>query len=321
MHLAALWFLVNVVGRVPSQVLFPLAYLGGTLAWHLSSPLQRVTRDHMRHVLGPRARDRDVDRAARACARAAAQGYAAFAHLPHLSPARVHASVIAFDGLDMLLAARDAGQGAVLISAHLGAAEVLTHAAPAFGLDFAVIAEPLRPRRVHDFVQSVRAVPGVRFITADLAGLREARAHLAAGGMLGLLVDRDVLGTGRPFAFFGERALMPTGAVELARRTGVPIIAIWVLREGASRYRLLAERVTLPPATGDRAADVDSGMRALIAALEGGIRRAPGQWTALVPVWSGLAADREASARFGTRFDNTGPYNEGDGERTELHGR
>lgn len=315
-HYLALRLLVEIGGRVPLAILDAIAGAAGTLGWWASRRIREVTRDHMRHVLGPAASDGDVDRAARACTRAAARGYAAFAHLPRLTPDLVRASVTAFDGLDTLIEAREAGRGAILVSAHLGAPEVLSHAAPAFGLDFAAIAEPLRPQRVHDFVQSVRAVPGVRYLTADLGGLREARAHLSAGGMLGLLVDRDVLGTGRPYAFFGERALMPAGAVELARRTGVPIVAVWVLRErGASRYRLVAERVALPAATGERAADVDSGMRALIVALEAGIRRAPGQWTPLAPIWSGLAAGREA----GTRFDNTRPYNEGDGERTEPH--
>jgi lauroyl/myristoyl acyltransferase len=41
--------------------------------------------------------------------------------------------------------------------------------------------------------------------------------------------------------------------------------------------------------TGDREADLDAGMRAMAAALEAGIRRAPDQWFPLQPVWSGLA--------------------------------
>lgn len=316
-HYWALWLLVRVGGRVPLPILDGIARASGTLAWWASRRIREVTRDHMRHVLGPTASSRAIDRSARECVRSAVRGYAEFAHLPQLTPAIVRDAITAFDGLDLLLAAREAGAGAIIVSAHLGSPEVISHAAPAFGLRFMALAEPLRPQRVHDFVQGMRAVPGVTYVAANLGGLREARAHLAAGGLLGMIADRDVLGTGRAYAFFGERALMPTGPVELSRRTGAPIFAVWVLREPeAGRYHLVVRPVPLPTATGDRVADVDSGMRALVAELEDGIRRAPGEWFPLVPIWSGLAVDRPGSERPG----HAGPYNGGDDDRRDASG-
>jgi KDO2-lipid IV(A) lauroyltransferase len=297
LHFAALWLLVHVGGRLPLGILEAAARAGGTAAWWASRRLREVTRDHMRHVLGVSATPRDIDRAARECVRTAARGYAEFAHLPRLSPDAVRARVVSADGMEALAAAHAEGHGVIIMSAHLGAPEVISRTAPTFNAKMAGIAEPLRPQRVHDFVQSVRAVPGVPVFAATLAGLREARAHLAGGGALGILVDRDVLHTGHPHAFFGERALMPTGAVEIARRSGAPIVAVWCYRDGRpGRYRLVGRRVELPPATGDREADVESGMRATLAALEAAIRAAPGQWFPLAPVWDGLAADRPAAS-------------------------
>src|SRR5690606_33291561 len=83
---AALWLLVRVGGRVPLAILDALAAGAGTLGWWASRRLREVTRDHMRHVLGPSAAPHAVDRAARECVRSAARGYAEFAHLPRLSP-------------------------------------------------------------------------------------------------------------------------------------------------------------------------------------------------------------------------------------------
>ena len=298
LHYLALWLLVRIGGPLPLGVLDAAARLVGRLAWWASPRLREVTRDHMRHVLGAGAAAGAIDEAACECVRTAARGYAEFAHLQHLSPDAVRARITSVEGMDALTAAHAAGRGVIILSAHLGAPEVLSHAAPTFGIDMAGVAEPLHPQRLHDLVQSMRAVTGVQYFPATLAGLRDARAHLARGGALGLLVDRDVLHSGRPTAFFGERAPMPTGAVELARRTGVPIIAVWCYRApGVGRYRLVARPVPLPPATGDREADIASGMRATIAALEAAIREAPGQWFPLAPVWSGLAADRTPTRR------------------------
>ena len=45
--------------------------------------------------------------------------------------------------------------------------------------------------------------------------------------------------------------------------------------------------------SGDRAADVEAGMRLVVAALETGIRATPDQWFALSPIWTyGLAESR-----------------------------
>ena len=292
-HYIALWLLVRVGGRLPLAILDAIAGAGGTVAWWGSRRVREVTRDHMRHVLGRDATLAEVDGAARECVRSAARGYAEFAHLPRLSSEVVREHIVSTDGMDALAEAQAEGHGVIIVSAHLGAPEVISHCGPAFGIELGVIAEPLHPQRVHDLVQRVRAMRDARYFAAMLGGLRDARAHLAAGRALGILVDRDVLGTGRPYAFFGERALMPTGAVELARRTGAAIVTVWIYREPrAGHYRLVGRRLTLPPATGDRGADMDSGMRVVLASLEEAIRVAPGQWFPLAPVWSGLVADR-----------------------------
>ena len=58
-----------------------------------------------------------------------------------------------------------------------------------------------------------------------------------------------------------------------------------MLRTRPGRYRVYLEQVPLPPKTGDREADLESGMRTLIARLEAGIREAPDQWFPLQPIW------------------------------------
>lgn len=287
----ALRLLVSVGGRLPARLLYAAAAATGTFAWYASPAVRRTTRAHMRHVLGAGAPARAVDAAARGCVRAAAYYYADFARYPRLRVETVFERLQPLEGIEALFAAYDRGRGVIFISAHLGNPEIISQALGPFGIDLAVVTEPLRPPRLHAFVERQRARHGVTYLPADLGGLRAARAHLKHGGTLGVLVDREVLGGGRPYAFFGEAAPMPTGAVELARRTGAAIVAGWVLRGPApDRFHARLEAVPLPAPTGDRAADLDSGMRAVIAWLERAIAGAPGQWFPLVPVWPRPAA-------------------------------
>ncbi len=284
----ALWLAVQAGRWLPPRALYAAADAAATLAWAGSPRLRAVTRDHMRHALGAGAAPRAVDRAARGALRSAARYYADFARYSHLPPEASFAEVESLEGVEHLFAAWDRGCGVVLASAHVGNPEMIMQALGPFGLDPMVLTEPLEPPRLHALVHRVREHTGVPFVPADRAGMRRAVAQLRAGGVLGVLADRDVLGSGRPVPFLGERAALPRGAVELARRTGAPLVTSFVYRSGVARYRVVLEPPLEIPRTGDRDADVREGMRLLVARLERGIRHAPEQWFALSPVWSGI---------------------------------
>jgi len=274
---------------LPGRVLIAGANVLGTLAWYLVPRLREVTMDHMRHALGPLASRRKCARAARGCVRSAARYYIDLVHGPLQPPDRQFDAVESIDGLAALFAATERSCGAIVVSAHVGCPESMMRAFGHLGLNLMVLTEPLRPPRLHALVHALRAAPGVRVVPVDLGGMRTAVAHLRAGGVLALLADRDVLGTGRAVSFFGERALLPAGAVELSLRTGAPLLPGFVLRGPHGGVRITIEQPLPRPRRGDRAADVAAGHQLLAAALEQGIARAPEQWFALRPIWAGLA--------------------------------
>lgn len=288
LRLRLLQLLVLVSRRVPVRLLTALAGVGGTLAWYASNSLRATTRDHMRHVFPPSTPRRRIDAAARGAVRSAATYYVDFARYAHLDPELSFDQVDSIDGLAELFEAYDRGRGVILASAHLGNPEFIAQAmSPLF--DTMVLTEPLEPPRLHEFVHAVRERSGVRFVPAERGGARQALRHLRCGGVLGVLVDRDVLGSGEPFPFFGERAPLPRGAVELAWLTGASIVLGLVVRTRPGRFRIALRTLEVPTreaGSGDREADLEAGMRVVVSALEAGIRSAPDQWFALSPIWS-----------------------------------
>ena len=286
--LALLRALVGLAGHVPVRTLYLAADLGATLAWFGSRRLRATTRDHMRHVLPATASRRQIDRAARGCLRSAGRYYVDFARYAGLEPARVWDFVDEIEGVPEVFAAYDRGCGLILTSAHLGNPEFIAQAlAPLF--DTLIFTEQLEPPAYHEYVHAVRRRAGVRFVPVDPNGVREAVRHLRAGKVAAALVDRDVTHSGAAFPFFGERAPMPRGAVELAWLTGAPVIVGFVTRTTPGRYRVTLRAFELPTrrtGSGDRRADLEAGMRTVVTALEAGIREAPDQWFALSPIWS-----------------------------------
>ena len=286
---AALRVWIGVFGRLPLRVLYALADTAGTAAWLVSERLRDVTMDHMRHVHGGEANRGVLVRDARGAVRSAMRYWADMARSAHVPPTAGLDRLEAVDGIDGFFEAYDRGCGVMFVSAHLGNPETLIRVVGAFGIDVLVLTEPLSPPAVHELVHNVRQAPGVRFVPADRAGVRLAIQQLRAGNVLAVLADRDVLGTGHPQPFFGERARMPRGAVELALRTGSPIVSGFARRTSGEGMRVSLDPPLELEATGDRTADVEEGMRRLTRALEAGIRVSPDQWFALHPVWRGLA--------------------------------
>lgn len=293
MKFLLLWVLVEVGGALPARVLYALADIAGVLTWLSSPPARRVTRDHMDRVLGPAIDVRARDRAARGCVRSTMRYWMDFARASHLEPAVVFDEFQSFEGIAHLFAAVDRGCGVVLITAHLGAPEFAMRVASSFGLDILALTEQLEPPKLNALLQRARRRRGGRYVEVDLGGVRDALEQLRGGGLVALVADRDVLGSGVPTTLFGALAPLPPGPIELALRTGAAAVPCFVLRTDAAGSGVIARpRYVvrfLPalefPRTGDRAADLPGGLAALARALETGIALAPDQWFTLQPVW------------------------------------
>ena len=241
LHFAALWLLVRVVGRLPVRLLYAAADAAGTLAWHASPRLRRTTRDHMRHVLLHGSAVGESRRGGPSRPGLCAQPPPATTPTSPARrispPSRRSRRPEIFEGLAHFFDAYDRGCGVILCSAHLGSPEYIFRSASFLGLEMAVLTEVLSPPRLHDFVHRVRGAPGVRFLPADRGGLRETLTQLRGGGVVAVLGDRDIQGAGRPVPFFGERAALPSGPVELALRTE---------RGAGARLRHAVRRRALP---------------------------------------------------------------------------
>lgn len=280
--------LMLAVPRVPLRVIAPLVWLAGGVAWYASRRVRETTTDHMRHALDQGAPRSAIEARARDCVRAAAWYWVDLTRAPRMTPEQTFACLDSVDGLEALFDAYDEGRGVVLLSAHLGNPEVFAAFLPHLGLPTSIFVEPLADVRVHALLQSMRERGGARMLRPDATGVRAAVAQLRCGAVLGGLADRDVLGTGKPYTFFGERAVLPDGLMEMALRLHAPVVAGWVTRTGAGRYAAVVERITLPEASGDRQRDLETAQYAYVEVLERAIRRTPGQWFPLAPVWRGI---------------------------------
>ena len=204
---------------------------GGTdlvaaVSWRLSRTYRRNVIANLRQALGPDAPRAEVEAFARQAFGASARNIEALLQLTRVPTARLVESVHLVRGdwsiLDRALAG---GRGAVVVTGHIGAFDLLGHVLAGRGYRLTAIVGRTLPRPLFDAAVMLRAAHGVTVVEASPRGVRRAIETLRAGECVGFVGDRDFFENGVAIDFFGRRTTLPSGAVRAARATGAPIVA------------------------------------------------------------------------------------------------
>ena len=184
---------------------------------------------------------------------------------------------IAIEGRERFDQAKGLGQGVIVATAHTGNWDLVACVC-AKETPLAVVTRRLSARGLDALWQGTRRARGVDLIAApDGDVLGKARAKLASGGAVALLIDQDPERThGVVFEpFLGEIAAHDVLPAVLSARSGAPIVLALGSRGRGHRVRIVETWV--PPARASRAW-IEETTRALAARVEDAVREAPEEW-------------------------------------------
>ena len=184
-------------------------------------------------------------------------------------------------------------RGFVLVTAHVGHWEVGSRQV-----------EPERARKLHivreqeidtasqEFLQGLleeRVGQNVRihFSRSDDWALgARLLAALRNGEMVALQGDRPREGARSQRAeLFGKPIYLPVGPVALARAAAVPLLPVFILRQGRSRSQVVFREPFEVGRTNDRDADLAQALQKIVDQVEWAIRREPFQWFCFRDLW------------------------------------
>ncbi|OGO48072.1 MAG: hypothetical protein A2W34_04700 [Chloroflexi bacterium RBG_16_64_32] len=177
-----------------------------------------------------------------------------------------------------------------MLSAHLGNPELAVQGILPRGVKVFALTEPVQPHRVARLVDNLRASKGHSFAPVGFAGVKRAVQTLRGGGIVALMGDRDIEGPKASLPFFGEEAMMPTGPIEVALRTGATVIPSFSMRTGKDGIETHLEEPLDLERTGDRERDARTNTLRFLARVERRLREHPDQWVVLESIWDGTAA-------------------------------
>jgi lauroyl/myristoyl acyltransferase len=282
----------KIVPKLPHWLRQTIAIVTGSLAWALSRRQRSHVAANVVHVLGPAncqtvsGRMR-VQRTARRIFCSCFQNYLELLALPALTRQEVVAR-LDVQGAEYLEQALSHGRGAVLFSAHLGPFEYLPSWFSSHGYEMVIPVENLTDGRMLQLMVELRRCNGVDFVPLDgVKAIRTMFEALRRNQIVLITADRAVQGESTMVDFFGTAARLPRGPVDLALRTGAPLVGAFGWR--TSGGRMAAEFVPLTLALPDDQRDKPEALQsALTRQLEKVVHDHLDQWVVFEPIWAAI---------------------------------
>lgn len=220
--------------------------------------------------------------------RSAHCGYGMFSGSVDDIPAR--ASVTALEAKN--------SKGWIALTGHIGNWELLGSWVQSSSRsdDVLVVAKRLPNQTLSGIVERLRTQLGVTTVYQDESPARAIR-FLRQGGVVGIVPDQDVKSLSGMFVeFFGRPAYTPIGPARIAIAAGVPILPVFMLRDGAS-FRVECGEPILPDPKLSRDDQIAAITLAWTRTIEDKIREHPEQWSWIHKRWKTTPEKLESRGR------------------------
>jgi len=194
--------------------------------------------------------------------------------------------IASFEGIEYLQEALNKGKGVSVITPHLGNWELMAHFASIAGFPVNVIAKKLYDPRLDNLVLSLRNNYGIKTIFRDETSTgKKILKALKRGEILGMLIDQDTKVEGVYVRFFNQLCYTPSGAANLALRTGAQVLFCTISRNTNRKHSIRFYPPLRTVRTLDKQNDIVTNTQIYSHLIEASIRKYPDQWVWMHQRW------------------------------------
>lgn len=192
---------------------------------------------------------------------------------------------IEITGLENLDKALENGKGVVIFTAHIGNVEwgACRVAAEGYSIWATGLSRPYEP--TNRFFECRRLAKGVRIVYVNKSLLNIFRI-LKNNEIIAMATDWDSQGTAHMHDFFGKKAYIPSGPVEVAMKSGAPLIPCFIYRKNKYNHFMELEKPLELETKGERKELIDINTAKVVKVLQKNIKEHLDQWEMFHDIWA-----------------------------------
>jgi KDO2-lipid IV(A) lauroyltransferase len=191
--------------------------------------------------------------------------------------------MVDFDGLEHLDQALKEGNGVILYTGHFGNWELLGAVLAIKGYSINSIAREQNNSQFDQKINEIRRGIGIGIIPKGLA-VRKAFKKLKNNQIVAILGDQDARSRGWKLNFFERDASTYAGAVQFAKRTGAPIVPMFLHRQDWLKHKLKIYKARKINKNASES-ELKKELQLLLDLTEKEIRENPADWMWLHKRW------------------------------------
>lgn len=189
-----------------------------------------------------------------------------------------------FDGREKIRAAMKNGSGAVLISAHVGNFELSEYFFDDLGEEIVsnIVTTDQEQEQIKNFLDKLSLKSRLKYILIqeDMSHIYEINAALSRNELVCMTGDRYMPGSKYlEHEFLGKTARFPAGPFLLGSRLRVPVLFVYVMKEGLSHYHLFAREAL------DFHRDEKALLASFVESITKMVKKYPYQWFNYFDFW------------------------------------
>src|SRR5579884_1076526 len=257
----------------------------GTLLYYLLRRERARSLESLRIAFGSDKPERELQQILKKSFQNLGKGLIEILKLENLNQDQID-SLITIEGEEYLDEAENEGNGTILITGHIGNWELMAAALSLRGYPLHVIAAPLYDPRIDEWIVRLRSRFQVETISrGSPSSSKKILGVLRKKEILGLLIDQDTKVNGVFVNFFNKKAYTPSGAAELALRSGAATMMCFITRLPNDHHRITIEKPMALVQSEEHAKDVEINTARFTSRIEEHIKQYPDQWVWMHRRW------------------------------------
>ncbi|MFC2144725.1 lysophospholipid acyltransferase family protein [Actinomycetota bacterium] len=193
-------------------------------------------------------------------------------------------SRVTVEGLEYLDAALKEKKGIVIISSHIGNFEWGACRLAVEGYKIWGVSLFRKSERMNRFFKAMRMTKGLK--TLYINKIIHIFRHLKNNEIMAIPSDWAPTGNpNRAFKLFGRRVELPTGALQIALRSGAPLVPSFIWRDGKYTHHLVIRKPIELDREGDKKELISKNMNKVIAVMEAHIKEHIDEWELFHDIW------------------------------------